>query len=74
MAALIAGAVTPDGPPASFLLPLHQHDLLRRCLAAGLRIVKPMNYMVDGPLPPSPGRLDPIRPLLSHPTTRKDTS
>jgi GNAT superfamily N-acetyltransferase len=48
MAALIAGAVTPDGPPASFLLPLHQHDLLRWCLAAGLRIVKPMNYMVIG--------------------------
>jgi predicted N-acetyltransferase YhbS len=49
MAALIAGAVTPDGPPASFLLPLHQHDLLRSCLAAGLRIVKPMNYMAMGP-------------------------
>lgn len=48
MAALIAGAVTPDGPPASFLLPLHQYDLLRWCLAAGLRIVKPMNYMVIG--------------------------
>ena len=48
MAALIAGAVVPDGPPASFLLPLHQHDLLRWCLAAGLRIVKPMNYMVMG--------------------------
>jgi GNAT superfamily N-acetyltransferase len=48
MAALIAGAVTPDGPPASFLLPLHQHDLLRWCLAAGLRIVKPMNYMAMG--------------------------
>jgi len=46
MSALIAGAVVPDGPPASFLLPLHQHDLLRWCLAAGLRIVKPMNYMV----------------------------
>jgi GNAT superfamily N-acetyltransferase len=48
MSALIAGAVGPDGPPASFLLPLHQHDLLRWCLAAGLRIVKPMNYMVMG--------------------------
>jgi GNAT superfamily N-acetyltransferase len=48
MAALIAGAVTPDGPPASFLLPLHQHDLLRWCLAARLRIVKPMNYMARG--------------------------
>ena len=48
MAALISGAVVPGGPPASFLLPLHQHDLLRWCLAAGLRIVKPMNYMVLG--------------------------
>ena len=48
LAALIAGAVVPGGPPASFLLPLHQHDLLRWCLAAGLRIVKPMTYMVMG--------------------------
>jgi GNAT superfamily N-acetyltransferase len=48
MASLIAGAVLPDGPQASFLLPLHQHDLLRWCLGAGLRIVKPMNYMVIG--------------------------
>jgi predicted N-acetyltransferase YhbS len=48
MCALIAGAVVAGGPPASFLLPLHQHDLLRWCLAAGLRIVKPMNYMVMG--------------------------
>jgi GNAT superfamily N-acetyltransferase len=49
MAALIAGAVRPGGPPASFLLPLHQHELLRWCLRAGLRIVKPMNYMAMGP-------------------------
>jgi predicted N-acetyltransferase YhbS len=48
MAALIAGAVVPNGSPASFLLPLHQHDVLRWCLATGLRIVKPMNYMVMG--------------------------
>ena len=48
MAALIGGAVVPDGPAASFLLPLHQHDLLRWCQAAGLRMVKPMNYMVMG--------------------------
>jgi hypothetical protein len=46
---LIAGAVTADGPPASFLLPLHQHELVRRCLAAGLRVVKPMTYMAVGP-------------------------
>jgi GNAT superfamily N-acetyltransferase len=49
MAALVAGAVVPGGPPASFLLPVRQHHLLRWCLAAGLRIVKPMNYMVMGP-------------------------
>ena len=49
LADLIAGAVPPDGTPTSFLLPLHQHDLLRWCLFAGLRIVKPMNYMVLGP-------------------------
>lgn len=46
---LVAGTVTADGPPASFLLPLHQHELVRRCLAAGLRVVKPMTYMVAGP-------------------------
>ena len=49
LAALLAGAVAPDGPPASFLLPLHQHEWLGWCLAAGLRVVKPMNYMVLGP-------------------------
>ena len=47
--ALVAGAVSPDGPPASFLLPLRQHALVRSCLAAGLRVVKPMTYMVAGP-------------------------
>jgi predicted N-acetyltransferase YhbS len=46
---LIAGATSAGGPPASFLLPLHQHALLRRCLTAGLRVVKPMTYMVNGP-------------------------
>lgn len=46
---LVLGAVSPDGPPASFLLPLGQHTLVRRCLAGGLRIVKPMTYMVVGP-------------------------
>jgi ribosomal protein S18 acetylase RimI-like enzyme len=55
MAALIFGAVVPSGPPASFLLPLHQHDLLRWCLAAGLRIVKPMNYMLMGRYRRPPG-------------------
>jgi predicted N-acetyltransferase YhbS len=46
--ALVAGAVTLHGPPASFLLPLHQHTLVRRCLEAGLRFVKPMTYMATG--------------------------
>jgi predicted N-acetyltransferase YhbS len=36
------------GAPASFLLPTRQHELFRRALAAGLRVVKPMNYMVAG--------------------------
>jgi predicted N-acetyltransferase YhbS len=46
---LVLGATSPGGPPASFLLPLHQAALVRRCLAAGLRVVKPMTYMVTGP-------------------------
>jgi predicted N-acetyltransferase YhbS len=33
---------------ASFLLPTRQHELFRWALAAGLRVVKPMNYMVRG--------------------------
>jgi predicted N-acetyltransferase YhbS len=33
---------------ASFLLPTRQHELFRWALAAGLRVVKPMNYMVTG--------------------------
>ena len=32
----------------SFLLPTRQHELFRRALEAGLRVVKPMNYMVTG--------------------------
>ena len=48
LAALIAGAVAMSGAPASFLLPTHQHELLRWCLQAGLRIVKPMTYMAIG--------------------------
>jgi predicted N-acetyltransferase YhbS len=34
--------------PASYLLPTRQHELFRRALSAGLRVVKPMNYMVTG--------------------------
>ena len=44
MTALILAA----GGPASLLLPTRQHELFRRALSAGLRVVKPMNYMVTG--------------------------
>jgi GNAT superfamily N-acetyltransferase len=44
MTALILAA----DAPVSFLLPTRQHELFRRALAAGLRVVKPMNYMVIG--------------------------
>jgi predicted N-acetyltransferase YhbS len=46
MAALIAAAGA--GAPVSFLLPTRQDELFRWALAAGLRVVKPMNYMVTG--------------------------
>jgi ribosomal protein S18 acetylase RimI-like enzyme len=46
MVALIAGAGA--GGPVSFLLPTRQDELFRRALAAELRVVKPMNYMVRG--------------------------
>jgi hypothetical protein len=45
MLALIAAAP----PPVSFLLPTRQSTLFRAALAAGLRVVKPMNYMTLGP-------------------------
>jgi predicted N-acetyltransferase YhbS len=48
MAALIAGAVAASDAPASFLLPTRPHELFRWCLRAGLRVVKPMTYMVIG--------------------------
>jgi GNAT superfamily N-acetyltransferase len=48
MGALIAGALAAGDAPASFLLPTRQHELFRWCLQAGLRIVKPMTYMVIG--------------------------
>jgi GNAT superfamily N-acetyltransferase len=47
MSALIAGALA-GGEPASFLLPTRQSELLRWCLDAGLRVVKPMTYMARG--------------------------
>jgi hypothetical protein len=48
MAALIAGALAGSDAAASFLLPTRQAALLRWCLEAGLRVVKPMTYMVIG--------------------------
>ena len=48
MSALIAGALAATDAPASFLLPTRQHELFRWCLHAGLRIVKPMTYMIIG--------------------------
>ncbi len=46
--ALVAGAAAVDEAAASFLLPTRQHALFRWCLAAGLRVVKPMTYMAIG--------------------------
>ncbi len=40
--------VLASGEPVSFLLPTRQAELFRWALAAGLRVVKPMNYMVLG--------------------------
>ena len=48
MMALVAGAAATREVPLSFLLPTRQHELFRWCLRAGLRIVKPMTYMVIG--------------------------
>jgi predicted N-acetyltransferase YhbS len=48
MAALITGAIATSDTPASFLLPTRQHELFSWALKAGLRVVKPMTYMVIG--------------------------
>lgn len=48
MAALIAGTIAAGEAPASFLLPVRQHELFSWALEAGLRVVKPMTYMVIG--------------------------
>ena len=48
MFALLAGALSAGEEPASFLLPVRQSELFRSCLAAGLRVVKPMTYMTRG--------------------------
>ncbi len=44
----MAALVLSSGAPVSFLLPTRQHELFRWALEAGLRVVKPMNYMVRG--------------------------
>jgi hypothetical protein len=44
----MAALVLASGEPVSFLLPTRQHELFRWALEAGLRVVKPMNYMVRG--------------------------
>ncbi|MFD2091427.1 GNAT family N-acetyltransferase [Blastococcus deserti] len=49
LAALIAGGLAATDAEASFLLPVRQHILFRWCLAAGLRVIKPMTYMAYGP-------------------------
>jgi predicted N-acetyltransferase YhbS len=48
MAALIAGTIAAGEAPASFLLPVRRHELFNWALQAGLRVVKPMTYMVIG--------------------------
>ena len=48
MRGLILGALAAGDSPASFLLPTRQARLFRWCLAEGLRVVKPMTYMVIG--------------------------
>lgn len=48
MAGLIAGTSQVIGGPVSLLLPTRQAELFRWCIAVGLRVVKPMNYMALG--------------------------
>jgi len=47
MAALLAGAAARAGS-VSLLLPVRQSGLFRRCLGAGMRVVKPMALMAKG--------------------------
>lgn len=44
----MAALILASGEPVAFLLPTRQQQLFRWALAAGLRVVKPMNYMVLG--------------------------
>ncbi|PWS37582.1 GNAT family N-acetyltransferase [Falsiroseomonas bella] len=48
MAALLAGASGLRGGPVALLLPARQSDLLRWCLKAGMRAVKPMLLLARG--------------------------
>lgn len=48
MQALIAGYAAATGRPVQMLVPIRHTELLRWCLAQGLRVVKPMNVMALG--------------------------
>jgi GNAT superfamily N-acetyltransferase len=48
MQALIAGYAAATGGPVQMLVPIRHTELLRWCLAQGLRVVKPMNVMALG--------------------------
>jgi hypothetical protein len=55
MRALIAGAGAASTEPLGFLLPVRQAELLRWCLRAALRPIRPMTYMVRGAWRPPGG-------------------
>ena len=48
MHALLLGVAAATGEPLSFLMPTRQSDLFRWTLSEGLRVLKPMTYMVTG--------------------------
>jgi hypothetical protein len=48
MTALLAGAAALRGAPIGLLLPTRQSDVLRWCLEAGMRAVKPMLLLARG--------------------------
>lgn len=48
LVALVRGGAGETGRAVSLLLPTRQGDLFRRCLAEGLRVVKPMTLMAMG--------------------------
>lgn len=52
---LIVATLAASGMPASFLLPTRQFELFRACLAAGLKVIKPMTYMTLGEYAPPAG-------------------